>query len=81
MEQSSTPSTRYALLSVAETAKQIRCGRWFVYDLVKAGKLAFHRIGGRICISQTDLDSYVSKARHAALGEKRSTAKSKEISK
>jgi excisionase family DNA binding protein len=70
-------STRYQLLSVIQAADQVNRTRYFIYDEIDKGRLACHRIGGRICIAQCDLDDYVSRSRIAALGEKK-TRKVKE---
>jgi excisionase family DNA binding protein len=69
--------SRYTLFSVAEAAQLLSRSRFFIYDEIARGKLACHRIGGKIAISQDDLDSYVSRSRVAALGE-RKTKKPKE---
>ena len=63
--------SRYQLLSVAEAAEQLGRARWFVYKLLDSRRLPYHLIGGRRCISQTDLDRYVSRGRVRALGEAR----------
>jgi excisionase family DNA binding protein len=63
---------RYELLSVAEAAAQIRRKRWFIYDEIKKRKLAHYVVGGRCCISQSDLDAYIARSRVPALGEPKS---------
>jgi excisionase family DNA binding protein len=65
------PNPRYQLLSVAQAAEQLNRRRWFIYDQITSGKLPYHKIGGRACISQADLDDFVARSRVAAKGEKR----------
>jgi excisionase family DNA binding protein len=67
--------SHYNLLSVAEVAERINRNRWFIYDEINRKRIAFYRIGGRIAISQRDLDDYVARARVAALGEKKTKIK------
>ena len=69
------PGARYQLLSVIQTAEQLNRTRWFIYDEIKKRHLPYHQIGGRICISQADLDAYVARSRVSALGEKKSKVK------
>jgi excisionase family DNA binding protein len=61
---------RYGLLSVKEAAAQINRTAQFVYDETKRKRLPRHKIGGRIFVSQADLDSYVVKSRQPALSER-----------
>jgi excisionase family DNA binding protein len=65
--------SRYQMLSVAEAAKELNRNRWFVYDEINRKRIAYYRIGGKIAISQRDLDDYVARSRVAALGEKKGT--------
>lgn len=60
---------RYNLLSVAEVAKQLQKGKWFVYQQIRDGKLAHYMIGKQARVSQEDLDLYVARARNAAKGD------------
>lgn len=71
--------SRYQLLSVAEVAEQLGRKRWFVYKLIDARRLPHYLIGGRRCVSQTDLDAYVARARVAAFGEKKTKTKPVEV--
>jgi excisionase family DNA binding protein len=72
-------SPRYQLLSVAKAAELLGRKRWFIYDEINRKRIAYHRIGGQICISQRDLDDYVARARIAALGEKKTKIRPVEV--
>jgi len=63
--------SRYQLLSVDQAAKQLGRARWFVYKLIDSRRLPYHLIGGRRCISQRDLDEYVTRSRVVGVGEKK----------
>jgi excisionase family DNA binding protein len=62
---------RYGLLTVPEVAEQIRQRISTVYALIKARKLAAHRMGKHLRVSQSDLDLFVVKSRHAAHGTRK----------
>jgi len=70
-EELKMASPRYQLLSVIQAAEQLNRKRWFVYGEIYKGKLAYHKVGGQIAVSQHDLDEYVARSRVAALGEKK----------
>jgi excisionase family DNA binding protein len=70
--------SRYQMLSVAEAAKELNRNRWFVYDEINRKRIAYYRIGGKIAVSQRDLDDYVARSRVAALGEKKIKVKPEE---
>jgi len=70
--------SRYQMLSVAEAAKELNRNRWFVYDEINRKRIAHYRIGGKIAVSQRDLDDYVARSRVAALGEKKIKVKPEE---
>ena len=57
--------------SAQEVAEQLIRSRYFVYEEIKARRLAHYRIGGQICVSQADLDAYVARSRVAANGERK----------
>jgi excisionase family DNA binding protein len=64
------------LLSVQHVAARLRISRASVYELVKRGALAVHRVGGgrgTIRISETDLQAYLSRCRSGG-GEERERA-------
>jgi excisionase family DNA binding protein len=61
------------LLSVQQVATRLRISRGSVYELVKRGDLAVHRVGsgrGTIRISEADLQAYLSRCRSGG-GEER----------
>jgi len=65
----------YSLLSVMQAAEHLGLTAWYVYQKIYSRQIAFHKIGGRIFIAQTDLDDYVARGRVAALGEKKAARK------
>jgi hypothetical protein len=58
--------------------KELNRNRWFVYDEINRKRIAYYRIGGKIAVSQRDLDDYVARSRVAALGEKKIKVKPEE---
>ena len=56
--------------TVKEVAQEIRRSDDFVYDEIDARRLAHLRIGGRIFVTQSDLDAYLERCRVAAHGER-----------
>jgi excisionase family DNA binding protein len=57
------------LFSVRETAKELGRSTDFVRDEINRKRLAHHRLGGRIFVSERDLEAYLNRNRIAALGE------------
>jgi excisionase family DNA binding protein len=58
------------ILTIAETATEIRSSTDFVRDEIRKRRLASHRLGWKYFITREDLDAYLKRSRVAALGEK-----------
>ena len=71
-ERFSMPEVRrYGFLSVKEAAAQLNREQDFVYRELARRSLAHHKIGGRLFISQRDLDDYVASRRVRPLNERK----------
>jgi excisionase family DNA binding protein len=57
------------LFSVREAAKELGRSTDFVRDEINRKRLAHHRLGGRIFVSERDLEAYLNRNRIAAFGE------------
>jgi excisionase family DNA binding protein len=62
-------------LTIAETAMELRSSTDFVRDEIRKRRLASIRLGWRYFVVRRDLEAYLERARTAALGERRTTAK------
>jgi excisionase family DNA binding protein len=62
---------RYGFLSIAEASAQLQRHPQFLYEQVAARRIAHHRVGGRIFITQGDLDSFIAASRKPALRERK----------
>jgi excisionase family DNA binding protein len=69
------PKPKYGWLTVPEVAAVVRRPAQFIYDEITRKRIAVHRIGGRIFISERDLDHYIERSRQPALGERVEVAK------
>jgi excisionase family DNA binding protein len=61
---------KFDLLAVNEVAEALGRSQDFIRDEIAKGKLAHHRIGGRIFVTEEDLAEYVTRSRIAAYGER-----------
>jgi excisionase family DNA binding protein len=50
------------LLTVPEVAARLRGSRYFVYDLVKSGKLPAVRLGGKVLFREGAVEDLVKRA-------------------
>jgi excisionase family DNA binding protein len=62
---------KYDLLSVKEFAEAIDRSTDFARDEINKRRIAHHRLGGRIFITEADLKDYLQRARVAAYGERK----------
>lgn len=53
------------VLTILEAANHLRISRSKLYELMKAGALPYHRVGGRRRISRADIDAYLARHRVA----------------
>jgi excisionase family DNA binding protein len=60
---------KYDLLSVKEFAESIGRSTDFARDEIDKRRIAHHRLGGRIFITESDLKDYLRRSRTAAYGE------------
>ncbi|MCK9251035.1 MAG: helix-turn-helix domain-containing protein [Solirubrobacteraceae bacterium] len=49
------------LLSVADAAEYLRCGRQRIYNLVSEHRIAYLKDGSRVLIRRSDLDAYLER--------------------
>lgn len=56
-------TTNDEFLTTRETAALIRCSEVSVWRLRKSGRLAFHRILGKVLVRRSDLEAFLSKQR------------------
>ncbi|GAA4405475.1 helix-turn-helix domain-containing protein [Tsukamurella soli] len=54
------PPTPPTLLTVAETAKMLRCGQTLVYAMLKDGRLASVKIGRRRLVRAADVERFIN---------------------
>jgi len=57
------PQPTPELLTVAETAEFLRCGKQRIYDLVSQRRLPHSKDGSRVLIRRTDLVAYLDRGR------------------
>jgi excisionase family DNA binding protein len=50
-------------MTVAEASKAIGISRSELYKLLSARRIAHYRIGGKIVVSQTDIDAFLGRCR------------------
>lgn len=58
-------------MSMKETAKSLGIGHSMLYRLVGEGKLATHRIGGRVLVKRSDVEALLTVRPPAADARKR----------
>ena len=57
------PQAAPELLTVAEAAEYLRCGRQRVYDLVSQGRVPYLKDGARVLIRRADLLAYLDEGK------------------
>ena len=70
--QTNVNSPQKTMLSLHEAAKEVSRSSWTLRRDFYAGRLAAHKYTphGKIYIKRVDLEAYINRARHGAVGEK-----------